>query len=81
WITKFIIHLEKTNQVIDDYQGKGSACYLPGSFNSASRGLGFGRWDRGDRRAYLYRSDPRYRYSAFGLSSAVGVGEELGFGD
>ncbi|MFA6486704.1 MAG: hypothetical protein WCT40_05085, partial [Candidatus Magasanikbacteria bacterium] len=79
WITKFIIHLEKTNQVIDDYQGKGSACYLPGSFNSASRGLGYGRWYRDIRQAGLLRYDPRNRYSDDGLSSAVGVGEELVF--
>jgi len=36
WLTLFITHLEKTNEVIDDYQGRGSIAYLMGSFNPAS---------------------------------------------
>jgi hypothetical protein len=75
WLTKSIIHLEQTNQVLDDYQGKGSACYLPGSFNPSSRSLGGGCWDRGGRQAYLSGVDPESQNSNLGLRSAVGVGQ------
>lgn len=73
WITRFLTHLEQTNQVIDDFQGKGSATYLHGSYNLASRHLGRGDWNRGYRQAYLGRSDPRDRYSGIGCRSAVGI--------
>jgi len=71
WLTQFLIHLEKTNQVIDDYQGKGSACFLAGSFNPASRRLGNGSWLRDARRAYLGWSDPDVQYSYYGFRPAV----------
>ena len=73
WITLFLTHLEKTNQVIDNYGGNGSACYLPGSFNPSSRDLGGASWGRGVRRAGVYGCDPRYRAAGSGLRSAVGV--------
>lgn len=78
WITQFIIHLEKTNQVIDDYEGKGSASFLSGSFNQVSRGLGCAYWSRVGRRARLGRRDPGARDSVLGLRSAVGVGQGVG---
>jgi len=81
WLIRFITHLEKNNQVIDDWQGKGSACFLPGSFNTVSRGLGYGDWYRGYRRANLDRIDPGVRCSYCGLRSAVGVGQKLVFED
>jgi hypothetical protein len=73
WLTQFITHLEKTNQVIDDYSGNGKACFLPGSFIPSSRRLGGGYWVRGDRRAVLYGSTPGNRFSSGGLRSAVGI--------
>lgn len=73
WITQFLIHLEKTNQVIDDFYGKGSACFLTGSFNCVSRYLGSGCWAHGNRRASLGRSDPRGQSPNDGFRSAVGL--------
>ncbi len=73
WITQFLIHLEQTNQVIDDWKGKGSITYLPGSYNPASRSLGYGGWFRDNRQVYLHGNDPGDRYSYIGCRSAVGI--------
>ncbi len=79
WLTMFMTHLEETNQVIDDWQGKGSACYLTGSFKPSSRSLGYGYWYRDVGRAYLCGGDPGFRVGGSGSRSAVGVGEKLVF--
>ena len=79
WLIEFLIHLEENNQVIDDWKGKGSACYLTGSFKPSSRYLGIGYWNRGYGRANLNGSGHDYRYDHYGLRSAVGVGEKLVF--
>ncbi len=73
WLTLLITHLEKTNQVIDDWQGNGKACYLPGSFFPSSRVLGSGCWSRDFRQAYLNRTDAGYVNSGGGFRSAVGI--------
>ena len=73
WLTQFLVHLEQTNQVIDDWQGKGSATFLPGSYLPASVRLGYGYWFRVCRQAYLYGYGPGFRSSGFGLRSAVGI--------
>jgi len=73
WLTLFISHLEQTNQVIDDYNGKGKICYLTGSFNPSSADLVRGNWNRSSRQARLYGSGPGNRDGSFGLRSAVGV--------
>ena len=80
WLTMFITHLEKTNQVIDDYSGKGSANFLAGSYKPSSDFLGYGNWNRDNRQAFLYRGNPGNRVSSTGLRSAVGIGQELVFG-
>jgi len=79
WLAQFITHLEKTNQVIDDWQGKGSANYLAGSFKPSSGGLGYGIWYRYYRQASLYGSGPGDQASSNGLRSAVGIGGKLEF--
>ena len=73
WIIQFITHLEQTNEVIDDWQGKGKICYLAGSFNPSSASRAVGCWYRDFRRAYLYGGDPGNRADRYGLRSAVGV--------
>ncbi|MFA6548160.1 MAG: hypothetical protein WCT11_04480, partial [Candidatus Magasanikbacteria bacterium] len=78
--TMFITHLEKTNQVIDDYSGKGSANFLAGSYKPSSDYLGYGDWNRGNRLAFLFGNSPDVRDSYTGLRSAVGIGQELVFG-
>lgn len=74
WLTQFLTHLESTNQVIDDYDGKGSACFLAGTYNPASGNLGDACWIRDYRRAYLHGRDPGRRNGSDGFRSAVGVG-------
>ena len=74
WLIEFLIHLEENNQVIDDWKGKGSACYLTGSFKPFSRGLGVGGWYRDVSRASLRGNDQGSRDDRSGSRSAVGVG-------
>jgi hypothetical protein len=73
WLTLFITHLEQTNQIIDDWQGNGKACFLPGSFLPSSRDLGYGCWNRDYRQAFLNRPDSAYRHPYYGLRVAVGL--------
>ena len=81
WIIQNLVHLEKTNQVIDDWQGKGSVTFLLGSYLPASGYLGYGCWYRGGRRANLGGGDPWNQDSDIGCRSAVGLGQKLEFGD
>ena len=74
WLTQFIIHLEQTNQVIDDLEGKGSVCFLAGSFSKGSRYLGRSAWNRSARRADLGGDVPTGRHYYGGLRPAVAVG-------
>ncbi len=74
WTTQMLTHLHKTNQVIDDYQGKGSICYCAGIFNPAFGDLGRACWRRDYRQAYLIWYVPGSRYDFDGLRSAVGIG-------
>ena len=74
WTTLFITHLEKTNQVIDDYQDKGSVSYLNSSFFPSSRLVANGHWFRGYAQAYLDGDNPGLRVVSCGLRPAVGVG-------
>ncbi|MDO8492172.1 MAG: hypothetical protein Q7S34_00835, partial [bacterium] len=48
-----ISHLEETNEVLNDYQGKGSISYNLGALFPASGGVPFSCWDRADRHAHL----------------------------
>jgi hypothetical protein len=77
WIIEFITYLEKTSQVMDDYDGKGSACYLIGSYLDSSGVLGGVRWNRDYQRVGLGSYDPGYQFSYHGLRSAAGLGEGM----
>lgn len=79
WLIIFITHLEQTNQVIDDYLGKGSSCYLTGSFKPSSGELGGGSWNRDFRQAYLGTVAANCRSSNIGLRSAVRLRQKLVF--
>lgn len=61
-----ITHLEETNQVINDYQGKGSASFQTGAYLPSSGGVPYSRWHRGYRQVDVGRDNPAYRYSDFG---------------
>jgi len=73
WLTKFLIHLEKTNEVIDDYQGHGKACYNLGGYFPASDGVSSARWYRDGHRAGLDGYDATYQASFDGARSGVRV--------
>ncbi|MBU4367374.1 hypothetical protein KKC49_00710 [Patescibacteria group bacterium] len=64
-------HLEQTNQVIDDYSGKGSASYQLGAFFPADGYVPDAYWYRGTRQVYLDRYTPEGSYSNDGVRGAV----------
>jgi len=68
-----LIHLEQTNQVIDDYSGHGSASYQLGAYFPASDDVPNAYWNRDDRQVYLHGYSPGYSGSDDGLRSAVKV--------
>ena len=68
-----IQYLEQTNQVMDDWQGKGSISYQVGAYFPASGSVPFAYWDRGNRQADLVRNDPEYSYPRIGVRGAVRV--------
>ena len=68
-----IKHLEQTNQVIDDYQGKGSASFQMGAYFPADGAVPIVYWYRDLRRASLYRNFPGDSSSDFGVRGAVRV--------
>ena len=72
-ITYAITHLEQTNQVIDDYSGKGSISYQLGAFFTASGNVPNASWDRGVRQAVLSGNDPVGSLPDFGARGVVRV--------
>ena len=68
-----LTHLEKTNQVIDDFKGKGSISYQIGAYFPSSEYVPSSYWDRDYRRAFLNWGDPGGRYVYYGVRSAVRV--------
>ena len=73
WLTYFLTHLEKTNQVIDDYQGNGSLRYLGNAYFPSSGGVPGGYWYRDYLRAGLDGSRPGRVADSCGVGSAVRV--------
>jgi hypothetical protein len=71
WMTQFLLQLEETDQVIDDYQGNGKLNFNLGGWFPASGVVANGDWDRGSARAYLGRGDPGGQFSTRGSRSAV----------
>ena len=68
-----LTHLEETNQVINDYQGKGSLSYQVGGYFPASGNVPNSYWDRDDRRARLSGNNPADRDSSCGVRAGVRV--------
>jgi hypothetical protein len=73
WLMQAITTLEEKNQVIDDWQGKGSIAYNTGAYFPASGRVPYACWGRGIRRAYLDRDDPARGNGGIGARSAVRV--------
>lgn len=86
WLTHASLHLERTNQVLDDYQAQvpdpkdptktipiASATYLTGAYLPAAGRVPDAGWDRDGRRAYLDRGAPGGRGGVIGVRPAVRV--------
>lgn len=73
WLTEAIVHLEATNQVLDDWQGKGKISYLTGSYFPASDEVPLAYFRRDSRRAYLAGDNPGYRYGDYSVRRSVRV--------
>lgn len=68
-----IKHLEEKNQVIDDWQGKGSLSYQLGAYFTADGYVPGAVWYRDGGRADVGRRDPGNSYSGNGVRAAVRV--------
>ena len=68
-----IQYLEQTNQVMDDWQGKGSISYQVGAYFPASGDVPRAGWDRVNRRARLGGYDPEDSDPDIGVRGAVRV--------
>lgn len=72
WLTYALLHLEETNQVIDDWDGNGKAAYLPGAyFNRDYVPLAF--WYSSFSVASLDYGDPDSKSDRCGVRVAVSV--------
>jgi len=67
-----ILHLEQTDQVIDDWRGNGSLSYQLGSYFLSGH-VPIAVWNRDNRQANLGGSVPGFRYGNFGVRSGVRV--------
>ena len=74
WLTEFLIRLQTKNQVVGDWQGIGKAEFLIGAYHPPSDRVPYGRWSRGNRRAYLAGSYPGGASDYYGVRSAVRIG-------
>ena len=72
-LTYAILHLEQTDQVIDDWQGNGSASYQTRAYLPASGVVPSACWVRDYRRASLGRVFPDFRDVFCGVRSGVRV--------
>lgn len=83
WLTQFITHLEKTNQVSNDWNDN-NATWLPGNYLPPTKeekkrnpgslgGLPGGSWSRGDRRARVGWDVPGNRDSKWGVGPSVRI--------
>ena len=68
-----IKHIEQTNQVIDDYSGKGSVSYQLGAFFPADGDVPGAAWSRFTRQVYSGRYTPEFSFSNNGVRGAVRV--------
>jgi len=68
-----IKHLEQTNHVIDDWQGKGSNSYQLGAYLSTSGSVPNAHWSRDYRQAVLDEYDPWHLYPDIGVRAVVRV--------
>ena len=72
-LTIFLTHLEKTDEVIDDYSGSGSISYQVGAYFPPDGDVPLSSWSRGYRRFRLSRSGPGDQDSDDGSASGVRI--------
>lgn len=72
-LTYAILHLEETDQVIDDYKGNGNVSYQIGAYFPSAGYVPYAYWGRGYRQADLSGSNPDYRDDYCGVRPAVRI--------
>ena len=72
-LTYAILHLEETDQVIDDYRGNGSISYQIGAYFPSSGNAPNAYWNRDNRQANVDRNNPDNRNDNCGVRPAVRV--------
>ncbi|MCX6780511.1 MAG: hypothetical protein NT003_00100, partial [Candidatus Magasanikbacteria bacterium] len=73
WLSLFSTTLHETGIAIDNYaDGKNTAAYLTGSYNSAADSVPSGCWARVSGQARLARDDPAISDPDGGVRVAVG---------
>ena len=73
WTIYFLTHLEKTNQVIDDWQGNGKISWNLGGYFPESSVVPNAYWGRGDRQANAGCGDGGFADSDFGARARVRI--------
>lgn len=73
WLTYAMTHLQDHNEQIDDFRGKGNACWLTGAYFPSGRDVPCACFNRDYRRAGLYGGDPGNHDEDFGCRGAVKV--------
>ena len=69
----FMEYLQRNNQVIDDWDGKGKGCWNAGAYFKGSGLVPYGFWDRSAKQFNLSRASPVNHNDFFCARSAVGV--------
>ncbi len=67
----FMEYLQRNNQVIDDWDGKGNGCWNAGAYFKGKGGVPFGGWGRHDRQFLLGWSNPGVHGGAYGVRGSV----------
>jgi len=73
WMTQFLLHLEETNQVIDDYQRNGKINLNLGGWFPAYGNVADGCWDHDSTRVGFAGYDPKNQNSYYGSRTAVRI--------
>jgi len=70
-LSYFMQYLQKHDQAIDDWQGKGKACWNAGAFFKGAGLVPCGGWDQDGRRFYLNGDGPDNHYDGSAVRPAV----------
>ena len=73
WLMKALTRLNEKNEVLDDYQGKGSISFNLGTYFPQPAGVVGSGWDRGGRQVFLGRLGAGDSVENYSASSAVRV--------